>query len=186
MPVTDILTQQQAHIIAFDYNFAPLDKLKTERVIGSDGINSVWLATRSRAARCFAIYQQDVIAAKRVEGDPCTACWSEGKLWSDEPVPKYVFCSLSFFSPPVEFLNTVFEPGEPIKIGVYMLTQENAPDCTYEYLDDTKEIIWTPDDVLSTLIVKTKPDNIVRMDSSCAGCFKLFKEDSHLAEIRCC
>lgn len=98
----------------------------------------------------------------------------------------FVFCSLSGFEDPVEFLNTVFEPGEPIKMGVYMLEQKNAPDCTYEYLDDNVEIIWTPDDVTSTLVVTTKPDNIVRMNASAGGCFKRFEQNGTRAEINYC
>lgn len=59
MEPTDILTQQHAHIIAFDYNLTPYENLKTERTISERGINSVWLATKSGNARCFVKYQQD-------------------------------------------------------------------------------------------------------------------------------
>ena len=182
----DKLTQQQAFIVARDYNLVPYDPLKCERTIPEGGIGSLFFANTSNVVKGYVQYNSDEITAKLVEGDPCTACWSAGKQWEDEMVPMFVFCSLSGFEDPVEFLNTVFEPGEPIKMGVYMLEQKNAPDCTYEYLDDTVEIIWTPDDVTSTLVVTTKPDNIVRMNASAGGCFKLFKQNGTRAEINCC
>ncbi|GAI26082.1 unnamed protein product, partial [marine sediment metagenome] len=118
---------------------------------------SHFLANTSNIVKGHIQYNPDEVVAKLIEGDPCTACWSEGKVWESDMVPKFVFCALSGFQSPVEFLNTVFEPSEPIKMGVYVLEQKNAPDCTYEYLDDDIEIIWTPDDVLSTILVKTKP-----------------------------
>lgn len=57
--IDDILTQRHAFIVARDYNLAPYDDMKTERVLGDDGINSVWLATKDRSVRCFVKYQQD-------------------------------------------------------------------------------------------------------------------------------
>ena len=182
----DKVTERHAQIIAFDDNMSPVENLKCERVIGEHTIGSIWFAKKNRSMRFFAQYNVEEVGAKRIEGDPCNVCWAAGKVWEDETVPKYVFCGLSGFEDPVSFLNTVFEPGEPIKVGVYMLEQENAPNCTYEYLDATKEIIWTPDDVLSALVVKTKPDNIVRMNASAGGCFRIFHEDHRLAEIKCC
>ncbi|MBA7477994.1 hypothetical protein ES707_13409 [subsurface metagenome] len=179
----DIQTQQHAVVIARDYGLFPFTPLKCERVIPEGIIQSLFFANTSNIVKGYAQFNRDHIMAKGVEGDPCTACWSEDKLWEDEMVPMYVFCTLSGFQPPVEFLNTVFEPSEPIKMGVYMLKQKNAPDCTYEYLDDDVEIIWTPDDVTSTLVVTTKPDNIIRMDASAGGCFKQFKQDGTRAEI---
>lgn len=182
----DIITQRHALILARDYNLVPVEPLKCERVIGKYTVDSLWFATSDGTMRCFTQYQAKQIEKKLVEGKPCTACWSEGKQWEDEMVPMFVFCTLSGFQDPVEFLNTVFEPGEPIKVGCYPLTQKNAPDCTYEYLDDEVEIIWTPDDVTSTLIVTTKPDDIVRMNAAAGGCFKRFEQDGCHAEINCC
>lgn len=182
----DIQTQQQAHVIAHDYGFCPIVPLKCERTIPEGVTRTLFFANTSNVIKATFGYNRDEVGKKLVEGDPCTACWSENKVWQDEMVPMFVFCSLSGFQSPVEFLNTVFEPGEPIKVGCYMLEQKNAPNCTYEYLDDTKEIVWTPDDVLSTILVKTKPDNIVRMDVSAGGCFKLFKENGLQAEINLC
>lgn len=182
----DIKTQRQAHIIARDYNFVPYDPLKCERVITITPMRSLFFANTSNIVKCFNQYNRDEIEASRVEGGACTACWSEDKLWADETVPKYVFCALSGFQPPVEFLNAVFEPGEPIKVGTYLLEQKNAPDCTYEYLDDTKEIIWTPGDLESTILVTTKPDDVVRMNASASGCFKRFEQNHCRAEIICC
>ncbi len=179
----DIKTQQQAHLIARGYNFIPVDPLKCERTIPAGTIQSLFFANTSNVVKCFNQYDRDQIAASGVEGEACTACWSEGKLWADEQVPMYVFCALSGFSDPVEFLNAVFEPGEPIKVGFYLLEQKNAPDCTYEYLDDTVEIIWTPGDIESTILVTTKPDNIVRMTAGTGGCFKTFKQNGLVAEI---
>ncbi|MBA7611616.1 hypothetical protein ES703_18844 [subsurface metagenome] len=181
--VEHVKTQQEAHIIAHEYGFAPYDPLKCEPVIHDTDLWSLFFANTSNRVKCFTQYHRDQITATRLEGDPCTACWSADKLWEDETVPMVVFCTLSGFQDPVEFLNTVFEPGEPVKMGVYMLEQKNAPDCTYEYLDDDVEIIWTPDDVTSTLVVTTKPDDIVRMNASAGGCFKQFKQNHRRAEI---
>lgn len=187
MAIVDILTERQALIIARYYNLAPYEPLKCERVIPRQSdIRSVFLANTSNIVKCFAQYNRDQVGKSRVQGDPCTACWSEDKLWEDETVPKFVFCTLSGFEDPVEFLNWLFEPGKPVKVGCYMLEQKNSPDCTYEYLDDTKEIIWTPDDVTSTILVTTKPDNIVRMNAGAGGCFKRFKQNGTRAEIFCC
>lgn len=180
----DIETQKQAQIIAHEYNMAPFDSLKCERVIPREtDLCSLFLANTPNTVKVFEQYHSDSIKKYGITGDPCTCCWSEGKTWEDETVPKFVFCALSGFDPPVEFLNTVFEPGEPIKIGVYVLEQKNCPNCTYELLDSEKEIIWTPDDVLSALVVTTKPDNIIRMNASAGGCFKRFAENSMRAEI---
>lgn len=173
-------------LLAHEYNFAPYEPLKYERVLPVNSLGSHFLANTSNVAKCHVQYDPDEVLSTLVVGDPCTACWAAGKQWEEETVPKYVFCSLSGFEDPVEFLNTVFEPGEPVKMGVYMLEQKNAPDCTYEYLSDTVEIIWTPDDVTSTLVVTTKPDNIIRMDASAGGCFKQFKQNGTRAEINCC
>lgn len=58
----DILTQRHAVIIARDYNLAPFENLKTERITNRPGdICSVWLATKNRDARCFVQYHQDEI-----------------------------------------------------------------------------------------------------------------------------
>lgn len=179
----DIKTQQQANIIARQYGFAPYEPLKCERTIPEGTVRTLFFANTPNVVKTTVKYDRDEAGAQFIQGDPCTACWSEDKQWEDEMVPKYVFCTLSGFQPPIEFLNTVFEPGEPIKMGVYMLEQKNAPDCTYEYLDDTVEIIWTPDDVESTLLVTTKPDDIVRMNAAAGGCFRRFKENHCRAEI---
>lgn len=182
----DILTERHSHIIAHEYGIAP-STTKCERTIRTEtDWHTLWLARKDRTVRCMVGYHGDYVRAKQFEGDPCTCCWSADKQWEDETVPKYVFCTLSGFEPPVEWLNTVFEPGEPVKEGVYLLEQQNAPDCTYEYLSDTVEIIWTPDDVTSTIIVKTHPDNIVRMDASAGGCFRRFQQNHCRAEIKCC
>lgn len=179
----DILTQKQAYIIARNYNVVPYDPLKCERTVPPTAMRSLFFANTPNIVKGYVQYNHDQLDRALVEGDPCTACWSEGKLWYGEKTPMHVFCALSGFDPPVEFLNTVFEPGEPIKVGIYMLEQKNAPDCTYEYLDDTVQIIWTPDDLESTLVVTTKPDEIIRMDAAAAGCFKLFKDGPRQAEI---
>lgn len=180
----DRKTQQHAFILARTYNLAPFDNMKTERITTRPSdISSCWLATKNRRLRCFAQYHSDMLGKGLITGDPCTHCWGDGKFWEDEEVPLYVFCSLSGFTAPIEFLNTVFEPGEPIKIGHYLLEQRNAPNCFYEHLDDTFEIIWTPHDILSTLLITTKPDNIVRMDASAGGCFKIFEVNNTQAEI---
>lgn len=182
----DILTERHSHIIAHEYGIAPRTT-KCERTIrtGTD-IHTLWLCRKDGTVRCLAKYHGDQVRAKQFEGDPCTASCPLIKLNEDEIVPKYVFCALSGFEDPVEFLNTVFEPGEPIKMGVYLLKQKNAPDCTYEYLSEAVEIIWTPDDVESTILVTTKPDNIVRMTASAGGCFKRFRQNACHAEISYC
>lgn len=182
----DIITEQHAVVLARDYGFCPYDPLKCERCVTHAELCSVFFANTSNIAKCFIQYTTDELEAMSVEGDACAACWSADKQWEDETVPKYVFCSLSGFDVPVEFLNAVFEPGEPIKVGYYLLEQQNAPDCTYEYLNDDVEIIWTPDDIESTILVTTKPDDVVRMNASAGGCFKRFEQNGTHAEINYC
>lgn len=183
MSESEFSNDYQAWLLAHHYSFAPFDPLNYERIGPTDGIASHFFANIPNTVLVFVQYQADKIGKYGITGDPCTCCWSAGKLWEDETVPRYVFCALSGFQPPVEFLNTVFEPGEPIKMGVYVLEQKNCPDCTYELLDSEKEIIWTPDDTESTFVVTTKPDNIIRMNAAAGGCFKLFSENSRWAEI---
>lgn len=172
-----------AWLVAHHYGFAPYEPLKYERVLPTNSLGSHFLANTSNVVKCHVQYDPTEVLSAPIEGEPCTSCWSEDKLWEEETVPMFVFCTLSGFEDPVEFLNWVFEPGEPVKVGFYLLEQKNAPDCTYEYLDDDVEIIWTPDDVESTILVTTKPDNIIRMNAGAGGCFKRFKQNAAQAEI---
>lgn len=182
----DKITERHAQILAHDYNLSP-NVTKCERAlrVGED-ICSMFLADTSNSVRCLVGYGSDDLKYPHDIGDPCNSCWSVGKLWEDEDVPRFAHCTLSGFSSPVEFLNTVYEPGIEMKSGTYKLEQTNAPVCTYEYLDDDVEIIWTPDDVLSTILVTTKPDNIVRMDAGAGGCYKVFEQNGSRADISCC
>lgn len=56
----DIKTQEHAFILARVYNLAPFDNLKTERATTrGSALQSCWLATKNRDARCFVQYHQD-------------------------------------------------------------------------------------------------------------------------------
>lgn len=56
----DLLTQIHAHHLARTLNLADYENLKTERITTPEtDINSCWLATKNRDARCFVQYHQD-------------------------------------------------------------------------------------------------------------------------------
>lgn len=55
----DILTQQQAFIIARQYNFVPYDPLMCERVIPEGTTRSLFFANVSNTVKVFIQYNRD-------------------------------------------------------------------------------------------------------------------------------
>lgn len=55
----DILTQQQAFIIARDYNFVPYDSLKCERTIPEGTVRTLFFANTSNVVKILIKYDRD-------------------------------------------------------------------------------------------------------------------------------
>ncbi len=55
----DILTQQQAHIIAHDYGFWPVEPLKCERTIPEGKIRTLFFANTSNIVKVTIKYNRD-------------------------------------------------------------------------------------------------------------------------------
>jgi len=59
----DLLTQQQAQIVARQYNLAPDDPLKCERTIPDGTTRSLFLCNTSHTVKCLVQYNQDELEA---------------------------------------------------------------------------------------------------------------------------
>ena len=55
----DILTQQQAHTIARDYNLIPVDPLKCERTIAETTTRTLFFANTSNRIKILIKYDRD-------------------------------------------------------------------------------------------------------------------------------
>lgn len=57
---TDELTRMEAQVLAHDYNFAPFDPLKCERVIHEEtDLRSLFLCNTSNVCKCLIQYHFD-------------------------------------------------------------------------------------------------------------------------------